>query len=353
MTPSSTSSSDPWRRFFVALIGAGGGMALFVYLFVVLVDPYGVLPVSLPFDRGPVDSNARYAFPMLARDEKFDSIILGTSTSRLLRPVALDAAFGTHFANLAMNSATAYEQTQMLTLFLAHHPAPRMILFGLDAEWCKPAVDFTLFTDRPFPAWMYSGSPWKGFLEMADLYSIEKAGQAFAEWTGLKHRVYGGDGYTQFVPDEKFYDPARVAEHMKNVGPMAPPPDPGADVTKWPLPGIDLLRDDLRAIPKSTRKILVFMPYNHRLIALKDGAERTLLTECKRRVAALAAATAGAAAIDFMIASPITMDDNNYWDPLHYRVGISARIVTDIAAALRGETSADDRLLAAAPTGGT
>jgi hypothetical protein len=309
---------------------AGAGLFLFVYLFVVLVDPFGMLPLSLPFDRGPVDSNARYAFPMLARDKNFDSIILGTSTSRLLQPKALNAAFGVNFANLSMNSATAYEQSRMLNLFLAHHATPKMILF----------------TDRPFPAWMYEGSPWRGYLEMANLDSIEKAGQAFAEWTGLKRRVYGRDGYTQFVPDERFYDPARVAEHMKDVGPMAPPGDYPPDTTKWGLPGTALLGDDLRAIPADTQKLLVFMPYNHRLIALvPETPERKLLDECKRRVAALAAATPGAIAIDFMIASPITMDDNNYWDPHHYRVGISARIVSDIFGALHGEASSEYRVL--------
>ena len=47
--------------------------------------------------------------------------------------------------------------------------------------------------------------------------------------------------------------------------------------------------------------------------------------------------------VDFMLPSPITDDDDNYWDALHYRVGIADRIVHDLAAADRGEASADYR----------
>ena len=85
-----------------------------IYAFVVLVDPFDTLPLSPPADRVPVATNARFAFPALARSPKFDSAIFGTSTSRLLRPAVLNAAFGARFANLAMNAATAYEQSRLL-----------------------------------------------------------------------------------------------------------------------------------------------------------------------------------------------------------------------------------------------
>jgi hypothetical protein len=104
---SSTFSSDRWRRFFRLAIGTAALAVVIVYGFVVLVDPFDALPLSPPADRVPVASNARFAFPALARSARFDSALFGTSTSRLLRPVTLDPLFGARFANLAMNDATA------------------------------------------------------------------------------------------------------------------------------------------------------------------------------------------------------------------------------------------------------
>jgi hypothetical protein len=55
--------------------------------------------------------------------------------------------------------------------------------------------------------------------------------------------------------------------------------------------------------------------------------------ECKARIAQLAQ-TRGIALVDFRLASPITREASNYWDKLHYRVGIAERIVADIGRAL-------------------
>jgi hypothetical protein len=48
-----------------------------------------------------------------------------------------------------------------------------------------------------------------------------------------------------------------------------------------------------------------------------------------------------------MIPSPITLDDDNYWDPRHYRIAIAERLARDLAAAAHGEAGADDRILSA------
>ena len=82
-----------------------------LYALVVAVDPWGSLPVSLPLPRVPISGNARFSFPALARSPAFDAAIFGTSTARLLQPAQLDPLFGARFVNLAMNSATAWEQT--------------------------------------------------------------------------------------------------------------------------------------------------------------------------------------------------------------------------------------------------
>ena len=113
---------------FIALLGA-------VYIFILLVDPYGVVPFSLPFER-PIMSSQRQTYPQILRSGRYDSIVVGTSTSRLLDPVALDRVLGGHFASLAMPSATAWEQVQVIDYFRRTVATPRAVLIGLDHEWC-------------------------------------------------------------------------------------------------------------------------------------------------------------------------------------------------------------------------
>ncbi|MBV8456385.1 MAG: hypothetical protein JO122_07195 [Acetobacteraceae bacterium] len=67
---------------------------------------------------------------------------------------------------------------------------------------------------------------------------------------------------------------------------------------------------------------------------------RRLLRKPVRRVnwrgvtgAAMADALPGTIALDLMRPSPIMEDDNNYWDALHDRVGVAARVASDVVLA--------------------
>jgi len=63
-------------------------------------------------------------------------------------------------------------------------------------------------------------------------------------------------------------------------------------------------------------------------------------------VADLVRATPDAIAVDFLFPSPITTVDDNYWDPQHFTVAVADRMARGLAAATRGEVSADYRILA-------
>ncbi len=196
-------------------VGAAAAAAALLYAFIVVVDPFDTLPLSPPLARAPVATNARFSFPALARSAEFDSAVIGTSTSRLLRPAALDPAFGgARFVNLSMNAATAYEQARILGVFLRAHPHPRAVIIGLDIAWCGIGPQ-PRYTPRPFPEWMYGRDRWRGYREMFNLYALTQAFAQFLHVTGLKPSRYGLDGYTSFVPDDRLYDPARVAMHLR------------------------------------------------------------------------------------------------------------------------------------------
>jgi hypothetical protein len=349
--PSSISSSDPatWRRFFRLGVGCAAIVTAVIYLFVVLVDPFDTLPLSPPADRPPVSTNARFAFPGLARSGRFDAAIFGTSTSRLLRPAALDPLFGARFANLAMNDATPYEQRRLMGVFIAAHPDAKAFVLGLDVRWCTTGAPDVKYTPRPFPEWMYEHGNWfdrwRGYGEMFNTYAVQEAGQQFGVLLGIKAPSYGRDGYTSFVPPDSEYDRARVAEHMRGTVPDDPPGTRDGIPATWRFPELDALRGQLAALPRPTARILFFVPNNHRLQAPDSGPVAAVWAECKRRAAAL---LPGTLVVDFMIPSPITLDDDNYWDPRHYRIAIADRLARDLASAAHGDASPDYRVLSAA-----
>ena len=174
--PASTSSEPAvWKRFFWLTAGTAAAIVGIIYGFVVLVDPWDILPLSPPLDRAPVTSNQRFAYPALARSPRFDSAVFGTSSSRLLRPASLDALFNAHFVNLAMNDATAYEQTRLMTVFLRAHPTVRTIIVGIDVRLCETG-DRPKLSPRPFPEWMYGDNLWRGYGEMLNMFAVQEAG---------------------------------------------------------------------------------------------------------------------------------------------------------------------------------
>ena len=319
------------------------GMVAILWGFVVLVDPWDTLPLSPPAQRVPVSTNARFSFPALARSPRFDSAVFGTSTSRLLQPAQLDPGFGAHFVNLSMNSATAWEQARMLQVFLRAHPAPRAIIVGLDTEWCRPAIVRT--TARPFPEWMYAPSPWPAYLHMLTPYAVQEAANQFAILMGWHRRRYGLDGYTRFVPDDAAYDPARVDAAFARW----PPPDasPAAGEQHFAFPALAMLRDTLAPLPPDTRVALYFTPTHISQQGAPGSQTAAWWAACKQAAAGMAAAR-GASVLDFMVPSAITADRSNYWDPLHYRESVAARLA---AALARGADGDAEVLASPSPSG--
>jgi hypothetical protein len=347
---SSTSSSDPcapaaWRRFFRLAAGTAAAVAGVIYAFVVLVDPWNVLPFSPPLDRVPVTGNQRFSYPSLARSPAFDSAIFGASTVRLLRPASLNQDFRARFANLAMNDATVYEISRLYQVFIRAHPAPKVIMLGLDVRSCATGDAYQQLTSRPFPAWMYRTQLWRGYADMFNLFAVQEAGKEFGVLTGLKAENMGRDGYTRFVPPDSDYDAARALMHLRQEDRAVPPGPHSGDPAGWRFPALETLRDDLARLPAATRKVLLFVPYNRHLMSPPGSPTAAVWDECKRHVAVMAQAIPDSVVVDFLLPSPITDTDTNYWDGQHYRVEAADLLARDLATANRGQTGADYRIL--------
>ncbi|MDT7950335.1 MAG: hypothetical protein RQ966_02420 [Acetobacteraceae bacterium] len=297
-----------------------------LYGFVAIVDPWDTLPLSPPLPRVPISTNARYSFPALARSARFDSVILGDSTARLLQPAVLDPGLHARVVNLAMNAATAYEQSQMLTVFLRAHPQPKWVILSIDQSWCSGSV--VRFTPRSFPAWMYRRNLWPAYREILTPYAVQEAANQFAVMMGWKKRRYGLDGYTSFVPPDSAYDPARRDALFRQLHVDNDPAPAGFEPA---LPAMPILDAMLHGIPAATRVILFFPPLSAEVQGAPGSVAAAYWSACKRDVT-LRGRERGALVLDFNRASDITADRNNYWDPVHYRQAIARRLMEGLIA---------------------
>jgi hypothetical protein len=324
------------------------GLFAAVSVIIWLLDPYGASLFRLPIARPIMDINQRYMYPQVVRTGMFNSVVIGTSTSRLLDPVDLNAAFGGRFANLAMNSATAWEQVELAKLYLRHEPAPKTFILGLDQMWCADDKTLVKTTFRGFPEWMYDTNPWNDLLEMVNLKTLEIAGRLIGFHLGLMPERIRSDGYEIFTPPEANYDLARARFHIwsDNSSAQITPVVPAvvlstAQVSSITWPAIAWLDETLTAIPKTTTRIVAFMPLHIAAQPVPGSLADARYNACKQRISAVASKH-GVRVIDFSIPSAITRNDENYWDPLHYRLPIAGRIVEGLKAAVATGRDAED-----------
>lgn len=334
-------SDSMWANFAKRLVMAALMTSFVLYALVLLVDPYDNVPFSLPLERAPITQNQRYSYPALARKTGFDSLVVGTSSIRLLRPDRLNQLLGARFVNLAMNSGTPYEQLQIASLFVRHHPSPRFVIIGVDQGTYCHNGEVARFTKRPFPPWMYDENPWNDLLYLFNFSALEEGIRQLEFQMGVREPKYGFDGYKNFLPPQSAYDQDKVRKTLYgNTKPTVHPPrTPSARISvkerdSWPMAGLEPLRELLRKLPSETRAVLLFPPYHQTILPTPGTRRAARLDECKRRVAALAE-PAGALVLDMMFRSAITLDDGHYWDAGHYTVPVADRLMPAIARAVR------------------
>jgi hypothetical protein len=327
-----------WGQFLRIAVGGLAGLLAVAFGFIVLMNPYGHLPGRIFGAHVIMDINQRFQYPAIVRSGAFDSAVIGTSTSRLLDPGRLDAALGGRFANLAMNDARAWEQYRLALLFLQHQPGARTLLVGLDWVWCAGDADVDRITSRGFPEWLYDDNPWNDWLYLLNPRTVEFAGRVAAHRLGLRPPRIPANGFEVFVPPESAYDPAKVAKLIWEGRPKEIRPRNRAyvasaeDLRSWKFPALAWLEEVLAAAPGSTRRILVFMPVHVAQQPVPGSREAAREAACKARVAGIGRRH-HATVLDFRIPSSLTTRDDNYWDPLHYRLPVAHRIVDDIARA--------------------
>jgi hypothetical protein len=312
------------------------GIVAAVYIFILLVDPYGVVPFSLPFKR-PITNSAQQMFPQILRTGRYDSIVVGTSTSQLLDPAALGRVLGARFANFALPGATAWEQVRIIDYFRRTVAAPKAMLVGIDHEWCYRDVNarvqrIAAAKESTFPAWAYDDSRWNDVLYLLNIPTLQAAGRTVTHLVGDVPGRVRDDGFEIFTPPESTYDLARARDNIYGqsgrdlVAAYARAPEPPAAMKFPALPWLD---ERLASLPGGTKKFLVFLPVHAHVLPETGSPREAREAECKRRVAAIASRR-GAMLVDWRIVSPLSLEDSNFWDALHYRLPIGGRLIDDL-----------------------
>jgi hypothetical protein len=332
-----------WRRFGLTFAAAAAAVGATLYGFVLAIDPYGtrVRPGRPP---GPImDLNQRFMYPQIVRSGRYDSAVFGTSTVRLLEPKQLSALFEAKFANLGLNAGTPWEQVQLAGFFLRHVREPKVMIFGLDATWCEPDADRKRVTFRPFPPWLYDENPTNDWPELLNLKSVQIASRVVLNRLGFLPPRIGPDGFERFVPPDHAYDLARARSHIRGEawagGAASAEPLMAGERSALAMPALAWLDDLLARVPRDTDKILLFPPIHAAAQPPIGSRAGAVEAECKARVAQIARAH-GASLFDFRFHSAVTAEDSNYWDPLHYRIGIARRVAETLRDAPSGDGEA-------------
>ena len=346
-TPDDTIARDvDWRRFAMAfLVTFAGGIAA-AGLFILLLDPLDLVPFSLPMERPLLAGSQRFDYPQAMRSKRFDSIIVGSSTSRLIDPEQVNGPLNARFANLALNAGTAWEQWTVFEYFRRKSGPPKVLIVGIDASWCRADAD-TWRTVHGFPEWLYDDSRLNDYANLFNSGTLELAGRLVGYHLGLIRARSRYDGFEVFTPAESQYDLSRaraniwIGQVARPLPDLPPPSLSDAERRALTFPALAWMDTMLAELPPSSLKVLAFMPVHVALQAWPGTRDAAVEAECKARISAIARAR-GAKVVDWRIASPITTKDENYWDGLHYRLPIAQQIARELTeAVLSGKESAD------------
>lgn len=351
----STRAQQGWRGWTKAFALAALTLTAALLGFIVVLDPYGARVQAGEQARPLMDLNQRFMYPQIVKSGAFDSAVIGTSTLRLLDPAILSAGLSARFANLGMNAATPWEQSQIAGLFARKVAAPKFVIWGVDQTWCEADAtsETRRLTPRPFPPWLYDDSAWNDWPKQLNFTTLEIALRLAAHKLGLQPQRLRGDGYEVFTPPEGTYDLARArfhlyrgyGGHVPDLTPQSPPAQVAAEErAAWRFPALAWLEQGLAAFPATTRRLIVLPPVHVGALPREGSAGWQRFAACKSEIAAIAARQKAVVA-DYAHPSVLTREDSNYWDPAHYRLPTARRIEADLVALGRSEKAPTDPAL--------
>lgn len=326
-----------WPRFLTTFCCAAVLIGTALFVFVVVVDPYDTGRFTPLHVYGMPKNAPRLVVASLARNPTLDGAIIGNSTIQMLAPRRLEALTGEKLAQLSVPGVGPVEEIAILAWFRREHPAPKTIIVGLDyGSWCGRGFVFSrAHILNPFPFWLFGSNA----DYLAKILSFRTIGDSFARinmWRGKAQPVdpLRVDDYDL----GRTFDLTVVQARLANAEQMTDHAEaPIMDANNGAPPGaaLDFLQTALERFPPTTRKILVFTPAFAGTVP-RSGEWADNITICKQRVKAMATDLPKTTLIDFLRKAPMTEDDANFWDGIHYRRPVAEAIEHAVALVLAG-----------------
>jgi hypothetical protein len=297
----------------VAALGAG-----VVFALVILIDPYDSGRFGLIGIKGISDESPRTANASRGRDPRFNAAVIGNSTGQLLKPAELSQATGARFVQLTVPGTGPREQLALLHWFVRHHPRPDALVIVTDTAWCTDDPELRLL--NPFPFWLYSDNDLEYLGRLFSSRALDRTVRRVQLALGLR-TPSAPDGYWD-------YEQLGHAEYRPAPSPVAPPE------AAMDFPAIQPLANFLAGIP-DIPVVLVMPPVIASNLPPPDSYRSARLAICKTALAGLVAGRPHSNFLDFRVDDPLTRDQSNFLDPLHYRAQIARRMEARIAESLR------------------
>ena len=337
-----------WQRFLRAFAITAAAVLALSLAAILLVDPLGVSPIAVVAPKsGYALTDRRFLAQQVIRSGQFDSFLVGSSTIHSVDPHWAEEVFGGEFANLAIHGVTPHELTRVLDMIGRSTPRLRTVVLGLDAEsWCAATAPARYHPKAVFPESLYDADRFDDFATLLNFKLLEASFKQLAVDLKIKAPKTEADGYRNELDDAKWkpFKPGRdTCQLACDEAPASTNGGGGARSGKsgqHQFPALRLLEQALSSLPARTKLIVVLMPpYASKLP--DTAGQRADLGLCKRRIAALASDKRGYA-IDFDIASPWTLNAENYWDASHFRIVIAKAFIPRIKEAMEHRRDAED-----------
>jgi hypothetical protein len=228
------------------------------------------------------------------------------------------------------------------------------VLIGLDHEWCYRNGNAylrkqTATLEREFPAWAFDDSRWNDLFHLLNVPTLQEASHVVGYLLGRVPEKVRKDGFEVFVPPDSTYDLAhtRAVVYHNDDSRVPIPINSTFSLGEVERNAMDFetlpwLDESLSSLPGTTRKILVFPPLHAHALQAAGRFGEARDAECKRRITEIARRR-GAMLVDWRILSPLTTEDSNFWDPLHYRLPVAYHLIDDLGHIVNEGRESPDR----------
>ncbi len=314
-----------------------------LYAFILLVDPFGVSPLSLIRDDILPNANRRFVVPQIVRSGRFDSFQVGTSTMDRITPGTPERVFGGRFANVSLQAATPFETELVLASIGGNVPKLRHVLIGIDYTWCSRRPPPQYHQVIRIPEHLYRGNKLSIYANLLSLATLRLARQKLAVKLGWDKQRFTLDGNRPNLEPDRPFGPEVLGRIYRGqtrpawlAQPELGPPDvklTDKDLPAAAFPALVHLAAGLDAVPPAASVIVILMaPHAVSLPEPRSVAAHDLEV-CKLRIAEIAAARK-AQTVDMMYVSRWTADDKAFQDYIHYNYAIGDLVLDRVREAI-------------------